>query len=276
MTESAACVRDVQSLDDLLKRLELNADTILSIRDAIRNYLDGVVGVMETNVDRIDEELENAKIQLEEAEQTLSDAEKALEALDDDDDDDYYGYYGDDDDDDDSFYDYDDEEEREEAEAAVESARRAVESAESYIKDCEERYEQAKDIFDRCKEIRLDWHFISPFTHGGDYYLDTLGTRVIRDAKEKMQKIQEVLGNYLNVSFQPGTSGGSAPTVQQEPAISEYKEKEIREDAVEEIKKEQIWNARHYELADATRIVKCERCKRPIALCICSYTHHQD
>ena len=269
MTKSAVFVQDTQSLNDLMRRLEHGADTMLSVRDAISNYLDGMVAVMENMERRAADLLETARSSLQNAEIALATAEEAMDDCGSVDNFDCYDDY------DDFGYIDDDCDDIEEAENAVNAAREAVAAAQEEVERRKQNWIRAGHIVSECKDARGDWLVsIKPGCESGDAYLKFLGDRTLGDAKNKMLKIQEVLEKYLSVRFSnEAIASSNIPADGPEP-LSGRAEAKLRERSIDYIKDKQVSGARHYGQADATQIVKCEQCGRPLTLCICRYKRH--
>lgn len=261
-------IADTQTLDDLMMRLEYGADTMLSVRDAINNYLNGVVAVMQSMEQRAASLLETARVSMQEAEANLATAERVLEECQMDDDDDYY--YGDDDDD--GYYD-DDDDSCEEAEEAVNAAREAVAAAQQEVERREKNWIRAGHIVTECKDARMAWLVsVNPGCESGDAYLKNLGEKTLNDAKQRMLRIQEVVEKILSVQFSENKPVESFSPVSESP-LSERAESRLREQSIDDIREKQVSGARYYGQADATHIVKCPKCGRPPLGCICHLVH---
>lgn len=259
-----------------MMRLEYGADTMLSVRNAISNYLEGVVAVMESMEQRAASLLETAKASLQEAEANLATAESILEECQMYDDDDYDDGYYDDDGDyyDDDCYDDDDDGSYEEAEEAVNAAREAVAAAQQEVERREQNWIRAGHIVTECKDARMAWLVSNdPRYESGDAYLKHLGERTLNHAKQKMLRIQEVVEKILSVQFSEDVTVESLSPAGGKP-LSERAEASLREKSMDDIKEKQVSDARHYDQADATHIVKCPKCGRPPLGCICHLGHN--
>lgn len=252
---SVIYIGDTQSLEDLMMRLEYGADTMLSVRNAISNYLEGVVAVMESMEQRAASLLETAKASLQEAEVSLASAESVLEECQMYDDDDYDDGY-------------------EEAEEAVNAAREAVAAAQQEVERREQNWIRAGHIVTECKDARMAWLVSNDLRYeSGDAYLKHLGENTLNHAKQKMLRIQEVVEKILSVQFSKDFTVESFSPVGGEP-LSERAEARLREKSMDDIKDKQVSYARHYDQADATHIVKCPKCGRPPLGCICHLGHN--
>lgn len=273
---SVIYIGDTQSLEDLMMRLEYGADTMLSVRNAISNYLEGVVAVMESMEQRAASLLETAKASLQEAEVSLASAESVLEECQMYDDDDYDDGYYDDDGDyyDDDCYDDDYDDGYEEAEEAVNAAREAVAAAQQEVERREQNWIRAGHIVTECKDARMAWLVSNDLRYeSGDAYLKHLGENTLNHAKQKMLRIQEVVEKILSVQFSKDFTVESFSPAGGEP-LSERAEARLREKSMDDIKDKQVSYARHYDQADATHIVKCPKCGRPPLGCICHLGHN--
>ena len=264
-------IADTQTLDDLMMRLEYGADTMLSVRDAINNYLNGVVAVMQSMEQRAACLLETARASLQEAKANLATAERVLEECQMDDDDDVY-YDDDGDYYDDDCYDVDDGG-YEEAEEAVNAAREAVAAAQQEVERRKQNWIRAGQIVAECKDARMAWLVsVNPGCESGDAYLKNLGEKTLSNAKQRMLRIQEVVEKILSVQFSENDTVESFSPAGGEP-LSERAEARLREKSMDDIKEKQVSDARYYDQADATHIVKCPKCGRPPLGCICHLVH---
>lgn len=268
---STIFIAETQTLEDLMMRLEYGADTMLSVRDAINNYLNGVVAVMQSMEQRAASLLETARVSMQEAEANLATAERVLEECQMDDDDDVYY------DDDGDYYDvdcYDDDDGGyEEAEEAVNAAREAVAAAQQEVERREQNWIRAGHIVTECKDARMAWQVsINPGCESGDVYLKNLGEKTLNNAKQRMMRIQEVVEKILSVQFSENDTVESFSPAGGEP-LSERAEARLREKSMDDIKEKQVSDARYYDQADATHIVKCPKCGRPPLGCICHLVH---
>lgn len=271
---STIFIAETQTLEDLMMRLEYGADTMLSVRDAISNYLAGVVAVMQNMEQRAASLLETAKASLQEAEANLATAENVLEECQMYDDNDYGVYYDDDGDCyDDDCYDDDDDGGYEEAEEAVNAAREAVAAAQQEVERREKNWIRAGHIVTECKDARMAWLVsVNPGCESGDAYLKNLGEKTLNDAKQRMLRIQEVVEKILSVQFSENKPVESFSPVSESP-LSERAESRLREQSIDDIREKQVSGARYYGQADATHIVKCPKCGRPPLGCICHLVH---
>lgn len=240
MEESSICILDHNSLGELNNAFEYSADSVLKVQNAIACYLQGVIEVMEQQLEIVSQKYEEAKDNLSSAQEEQDDCLSSQE--------------------------YDPE--TGEVYPSCSSERSQVRCAEAECKKWEERYETAKEVVSQCKTYKSDWEYQAPFHSGGDNHLELLGKQRTDEATQKLKKILDVVNDYLNISF--SSEGSRQPT--EVNVLDKYDKKRIISNSGYEVRKEQIRELNRHDAVDANRVAKCQRCGRPLSICICGNT----
>ena len=240
MEDSAINILDHNSLGELNNAFEYAADSVLKVQNAIAGYLKGVIEVMENQLEIVKQKYEEAKEYLSSAQEELDDCLSSQE--------------------------YDPE--TGEVYPSCSSERSNVRLAEAECNKWRERYDTADKIVSQCKAYKSDWEHKEPFTSGGDEHLEMLGKQYTDEATKKLRKIIELVNECLNVSF--SSDGSTQPSNVEVLGLSDKRRIISNSDA--RVRKEQIHELNRHKVADANRVAKCEKCGRPLSVCICGNT----
>lgn len=127
----------------------------------------------------------------------------------------------------------------------------------------ERKYDRAKQLVYECKDIRDGWNYYSPCSYGGSHALNTEGKCTIEDATEKLAKIRVLVAKILAVRF---SGKGGQPVAS---SRDEHVQKVALQDANDRVQREQRKDSEFFDVQKSTRVMKCKRCGRPFALCVC-------
>lgn len=280
MSDSRACVLDHNSLVELNNAIEYAADSVLKVRDAVDGYLCGVIEVMEHQLEYVAERFEEAKQQLAAAKERLAAAERALQSA-------QESMRSSMDGADDASSTIAGMAHGAASAAVVAGASAMVAAAKA---DCaraqhnydkwEKNYETAKKIVSQCKGYKSDWEhddivvierFDSRYgggSHGGGRHLGLLGNQYTDEATKKLRKILEVIDKYLNTFISPNVRRNSEDV----KVLDKYDKKKIIENSEFKVRQEQIDELNRHNAVAANRVAKCDRCGRPLSICVCGNT----
>lgn len=265
MSNSKICILDHNSLAELNNSFEYAADSVLKVREAVNEYLNGVIKVMESQLERVVQRYETAKENLKAARGRLDAAKERFAAIKEnmthsmDGAEDVAGVivsatYG-------------------AANAAslgvvgglVAAAQADYERAQRNYDKWEKNYNTAKEVLQQCKTYKSDWEYQNLLSWGGDFYLEMLGKNDTDSATEKLRRIIEVVEKYLNVSI---ASNRNRSTDNVEILNKEDKRK-IQINSEKKVRNEQIYEMNYHNIANANRVAKCKECGRPLSICVC-------
>ena len=240
MEESTINILDHNSLGELNNAFEYAADSVLKVQKAIAVYLKGVVEVME-------QQLEIVKQKYEEAKDILSAAQKELNNC---------------------LSSQKSDPETGEVYPSCNSERSNVRHAKEECNKWKERYDTAVKIVSQCKAYKSEWEHKEPFTSGGDEHLEKLGKQHTDEATQKLKKIIDIVNEYLSVSF--SSDAGSVSTDVE--VLDKHDRQRIINNSDAKVREEQLHEFNRHKTAVANRVAKCERCGRPLSICICGNT----
>jgi hypothetical protein len=265
MSNSKICILDHNSLAELNNSFEYAADSVLKVREAVNEYLNGVIKVMESQLERVVQRYETAKENLKAARGRLDAVKERFAAIKEnmthsmDGAEDVAGVivsatYG-------------------AASAAslgvvgglVAAAQADYERAQRNYDKWEKNYNTAKEVLQQCKTYKSDWEYQNLLSWGGDFYLEMLGKNDTDSATEKLRRIIEVVEKYLNVSI---VSNRNRSTDNVEVLNKEDKRK-IQINSEKKVRNEQIYEMNYHNIANANRVAKCKECGRPLSICVC-------
>lgn len=252
MSDTNAYIRDHRSLIELNNTLGYSADSILKLLDSVKSYMEGVQDVLAKQVEYLAHELEDAEQALAEAEEDLSSCEASQEW-----DEEEHEYY-----------------------PSCSSESQAVARAREVRDECKQKYDEGCRINDECKqEIELykkDGGILSP--PGGEKLLEYLAVEHTDSATNKMQEILDTVEDYTRTRVTTReSSGNSSDSAASEvsrpsedrPLADEEKEDRFKNAIRNVIERQQDQNYGDRMIADANRAMKCPRCARPMAACVC-------
>lgn len=266
MSNSKICILDHKSLGELNNAFEYAADSVLKVQRAIAEYLNGVIEVMEQQLEIVAQKFEEAKERLNTAKERLAAAEASLASA-------QESMSQSMDSGDDSVGGALVSAAQSAASAAAVAAARArvvaamaeCEIAQANYDKWERNYETAKKVVSQCKAYKSDWEYQAPFVSGGDLHLEMLGKYYTDEATKKLKKIAEVVEKYLNISISShGNINHEAVVV-----LDKYDKEKIIQNSDRAVRKEQIEEMNRHGAVAANRVARCERCGRPLAICIC-------
>lgn len=261
MSNSKACILDHNSLGELSNAFEYSADSVLKIQKAVEGYLNGVIEVMERQLEVIAQKHEEAKERLASAREAMESAREHLKG---------------------SMSDVDSFASAVASVAygavsatalgatgvLVAAAKADCEMAQRNCDKWEKNYETAKEVVSECKTYKSDWEHRDAFSFGGDFYLEMLGRQHTDHATEKLRKILGLVEKYSDVSI----SSHENQRINHVEALDKYEKREIIRDSETKVSREQIDEMNYHGATNATRVVKCNQCKRPLSICICRST----
>ena len=251
MSNSKICILDHNSLAELNNSFEYAADSVLKVREAVNEYLNGVIKVMESHLKAARGRLDAAKERFaaikENMTQSMDGAEDVAGVI-------VSATYG-------------------AANAAslgvvgglVAAAQADYERAQRNYDKWEKNYNTAKEVLQQCKTYKSDWEYQNLLSWGGDFYLEMLGKNDTDSATEKLRRIIEVVEKYLNVSI---ASNRNRSTDNVEVLNKEDKRK-IQINSEKKVRNEQIYEMNYHNIANANRVAKCKECGRPLSICVC-------
>lgn len=266
MSNSKICILDHKSLGELNNAFEYAADSVLKVQRAIAVYLSGVIEVMEHQLEIVAQKFEEAKERLNSAKERLAEAETSLASAQermsqsmDCGDDSAAGALA--------------SAAQSAAYAAAVAAARArvvaamaeCEVAQANYDKWERNYETAKKVVAQCKAYKSDWEYQAPFVSGGDLHLEMLGKYYTDEATKKLKKIAEVIEKYLNISI----SSRRDSNPEDVEVLNKYDREKIITNSDFIVRKEQIEEMNRHGAVAANRVARCERCGRPLSICIC-------
>lgn len=240
MEDSTINILDHNSLGELNNAFEYAADSVLKVQNAIAVYLKGVIEVMEQQLEIVKQKYEEAKAFHSSAQEELDDCLSSQEQ----------------------------DPETGEVYPSCNSERSNVKHAEAECNKWKERYDTADKIVSQCKAYKSDWEHKEPFTSGGDEHLEMLGKQHTDEATTKLKKIIDIVNEYLGVSF--SSDGGSVSTDVE--VLDKHDRQRIINNSDAKVREEQIREIYRHKTAAANRVAKCERCGRPLSICICGNT----
>lgn len=244
MAELGAYILDHQTLYELKSRLDYSGDTMLKVLEGVDNYLEGVKEVLKKQVDILREQWEEAQRELSEAEDALSACE-ASQTWD---------------------------EEDQEYHPSCNWERSAVERARDYEYKCREKYERGERILSEVEyeitKYKEPGGVIAP--PGAEKYLENLAKDHTHKAIQKLDDIIEIVERYLRFGVtlsHPGADQVSIPEKDNTPEPTSSPTPEDKAGAFNRGTQKVI--EANEKIESATRVMVCERCGRPIPLCIC-------
>jgi len=251
MSDTSAYIRDHRSLIELNNTLGYSADSILKLLDSVKSYLEGVQDVLAKQVEYLANELEVAEQALSEAEDNLRSCE-ASQVWDEEE----HEYY-----------------------PSCSSESQAVARAREIRDECKQKYDEGCRINGDCiQEIELyqkDGGIIFP--PGGEKLLEHLAVEHTNSATKKMQEILDTVEDYIrtrvttrgfysNSDLAASDEGRSG---EDRPLADEEKEERFKNAIRNVVERQQDQNYGDRKIADANRVMKCPKCARPMAACVC-------
>ena len=231
MEDSAAVIKDTQTLLDLRYNIEYTAETIQKLLEVVDHYYQGVLEEMKRHVEIIKKKVEDAQRMLEHAESALSRCESSQE--------------------------YD--EESGEYVPSCNYERHAVERARAVIREWEDRLKRAEEVLSDTEretdKYYKEWEILSPA--GGDGLLTYQAGERTTKILEILDAIIDIVEEYVEEPIREQYEAASTD--------SEYEEEVYRQQQA--IASE----AQHYKQPIANAMVRCKECGRPIAMCVCRH-----
>lgn len=214
--------------------------------------MDGVREVLAKQVEYLSNELEEAERALSMAEDNLRSCEASQEW----------------------------DEEENEYRPSCSNESRAVVRARKVCDECRHKYDEGCRIKDECdKEIEL---YQEPFgiltPPGGEKTLEYLAIEHTENATKKMQEILDVIDEYISTPISIGNAVDNLNMpaaldderpVEDRPLTNIEKKERFKNAIRNAIERQQDQNHGDRKIADANRVMKCPKCDRPIAACVC-------
>lgn len=251
MLEQGVFIRDVHSLEELNNVFEYTSESMANIEENVSGYINGVMAVLEHQLESIREQLEQAQQELSEAEADLSSCESSQEWDDED------GCYR----------------------PSCDCERSAVSDARREVDKWQRKYDKGKDIVDQCQREIDDYNapggLLSP--PGGhcliEYMCDQQTPNITEQLREHIDGVEDVLNSDV---------GGEASSgdIQTNPHVKESDQARSQSDrlaafkaAAAGVKQEQAIASELHHIQDANRAMRCPSCGMPLALCTCRNLH---
>ncbi len=245
-----AYIADHRSLVELGNAIEYTGDSVRRLREAVDDFFTGVERSMDDIIDAFEKKAEEARKQLDAADSALSACHNSQR--------------------------YD--EEKREYRPSCRCEERDVARAQKKVDEIERKIERLRAIKDEVEyELGI---YREPFGFtpgGGDGLLRRLDEQVTRYAGEKMQRILEVVEQYLRVNVRDISSPHIVSDEPDDAAMAEFSPSEQRKadnfrkgiERLNELQCEDNYGDR--ALARPTGVVLCPRCHRPYPVaCICA------
>lgn len=251
MENDGAHIRDINSLEELNNMIEYSGEALANIEENVSNYINGVQDVLEQQLIIIQEQLDKAKERLSDAEDALSSCLSSQE--------------------------YD--EESHTYRPSCNCQENAVQRARKEVDEWQRKYDAASRIVSECESEISEYNesgggIMPP---GGHYLIVDMRERQLVWATEQLRNYIEKARNVLEHDLGDDSSSENVmtnPYVQEEDLPrSEDEKREAFINAVNGVKEEQRDFSRYRELKNANRAMRCPKCGRPIALCICNNLH---
>lgn len=249
MSDTEVKILDYKTLIELNETLDYTADSILHLKEGVNGYLDFILDQMQGQVDELERMMDEAKQRLDEAEEELSSCEASQE------------------------YDEEDKCWR----PSCNSEKSAVNAARREYDECRDKYERAKDILSDVKREIEKYHqrptFIEP--GGGEYTLEYLAKDHTDAATQKMDKIIEVVEEYLASKASLTGESVSVSAIHDEAveALNEEKKNPSGEKAEKfRAATEQVREQMAHDMptnVSSNVVAVCPGCHRPFPLCVC-------
>ncbi len=251
MNDTSAYIRDHRSLIELNNTLGYSADSILKLLNSVKSYLEGVQDVFVKQVEYLANKLEVAERALAEAEEDLRSCEAAQEW----------------------------NEEEHEYYPSCSRESQSVARAREVRDECQCKYDEGCRIKGECDaEIELYQEpggLITP--PGGEKTLEYLAIEHTESATKKMQEILDTVEGYIRTRVTTRefySDSDSAALADRQPSddrsLDDEEKKERFKNAIRNvIERQQDQNYGDRKIADANRAMKCPKCARPMAACVC-------
>lgn len=245
-----AYIADHRSLVELGNAIEYTGDSVRKLREAVDDFFTGVERSMDDIIDAFEKQAEEARKQLDAADSALSACLNSQR--------------------------YD--EEKREYRPSCRCEERDVACAQKKVDEIECKIERLRAIKDEV-EYELD-KYREPYGFtpgGGDGLLRRLDEQVTRYAGEKMQRILEVVKQYLCVNVRDISSPHIVSDEPEDATMAEFSPSEQRKadkfregiERLNELQRNDNYGDR--ALARPTGVVLCPRCHRPYPVaCICA------
>ncbi len=217
---------------------------MLKVLEAVSNYLNGVK-------DTLQQQVEMLRAQWEEAQERLSAAENALSACE-------------------ASQKWDEEDGEYHPSCRSEEAR--VERARRYEQECREKLKQGerivRDVQSEIEKYKAPGGPIIP--PGAEKYLEYLAKDHTQKAIDALNKVIEVVEEYLRFGVTMDRPGAGQVTIKGDDNSGDNKglTPQQKKAAFEAGAKKVVENNRT-AIESSTRVMVCERCGRPLTLCIC-------
>lgn len=244
MSESGAHILDHQTLYELKGRLDYSGDTMLKVLEGVNNYFDGVKEVLQQQVDIL-------RAQWETAQEELSAAEEALSACE-------------------ASQTWDEEDHEYHPSCSWEKS--AVNDARQVERECREKYNSGVQILNEVQaeieKYKAPGGFIVP--PGAEKYLEYLAKDHTQNAIGKLDKIIDIVEEYLRFGVTLSNPGAGQVTIKEEENADDKKTlTSEQKKAAFEAGAERVIKNNKFTMESSTRVMVCERCGRPMTLCIC-------
>ncbi len=236
MSYSKVIIHDYHSLIQLNDAIDYCGDSLLKLLKEVDLYLQNCIGAFEEQRNMLKEHLLIAEKQLQDAESEYSNCIA-------------------------SQREYTDEDGSTHISPSCSSEKSKVESARQNVAECRRKLEKAETILSDCKYEINEYKFYSPIVpNGGEKTLEFVAKYHTDEAQSKLNKILEIVEKYLG-----------RPLLQTLPneTLSPTKEQQF-EKATEKVKAKQ--RSESSNIADANVSMVCNRCHRPMPICVCSRT----
>lgn len=245
-----AYIADHRSLVELGNAIEYTGDSVRKLREAVDDFFTGVERSMDDIIDAFEKQAEEARKLLDAADSALSACLNSQR--------------------------YD--EEKREYRPSCRCEERDVACAQKKVDEIECKIKRLRAIKDEV-EYELD-KYREPYGFapgGGDGLLRRLDKQVTRYAGEKMQRILEVVKQYLCVNVCDISSPHIVSDEPEDAAMAELSPSEQRKaenfrqgiERLNELQRKDNYGGR--ALAQPTGVVLCPRCHRPYPVaCICA------
>ena len=236
-------VKDLKSLEDLGTILHYSADCILKLLGAIDQYFRNVMQSLKEQLNVVKEKLEEAENELKEAQDELRECENSREY---------------------------DEDAGEYVPSCNWEAMR-VNQCQKVYDDWKEKYDQAQSIIEQC-EAELDTYhhpggiFVPP---GGERRMERMADENMQAGYEKMQQIVEKVKYHADFNMSDVADDGKTIITIDDRDEKEEDRMNRYNNAVENIKIEQLEEANRKGVSDADVAMVCPKCHRPFLVCVC-------